>query len=129
MSWMDESQFLKLWYEKTQNPYFVWSAYKFFRNSNRPVPKWVLHYLDDSANDLLKGVEPLDALDFTQSDSKSILNEFYVSVEHVHIVTEYVDLLEKLEANTARQQLADKYQKSIAVIEQILVDAVQPKEK
>jgi len=126
---MDESQFLKLWYEKTQNPYFVWSAYKFFRNSNRPVPKWVLHYLDDSANDLLKGVEPLDALDFTQSDSKSILNEFYVSVEHVHIVTEYVDLLEKLEANTARQQLADKYQKSIAVIEQILVDAVQPKEK
>ena len=123
---MDESHFLELWYEKTQNPYFVWSAYRFFRNTNRPVPKWVLHYLDDSANDLLQGIEPLAALDFKQENGNDILDKFYQSIEHVYIVTEYAELIENESATKAKEVLAEKYQKSLPAIEKILLDAVQP---
>jgi len=126
MSWMDESHFLELWYEKTQNPYFVWSAYRFFRNTNRPVPKWVLQYLDDSANDLLQGVNPLTALDFHQEGASNILNKFYQSIEHVYIVTEYAEITENEPAAIAKKMLSEKYQKSLAEIEQILMDAVKP---
>ena len=126
MSWMDESHFLKLWYEKTQNPYFVWSAYRFFRLTNRPVPKWVLHYLDDSANALLQGVEPLTALDFKQPGGNDILQKFYQSIEHVYIVTEYAELIETESPNKAKELLADKYHKSLPAINKILLDAVQP---
>lgn len=127
MSWMDESHFLELWYEKTQNPYFVWSAYKFFRNTNRPVPKWVLSYLDRSANDLLQGKDPLASLDFEkQGEAKSILKSFYKSIEHVHIITEYAELIESDSTSDTVDQLAKKYQKPREDIEQILKDAVQP---
>jgi len=126
MSWMDESHFLEMWYEKTQNPYFVWSAYKFFRASNRPVPKWVLKYLDAGASQLLSGMEPMNALEFAPASHKNILSEFYTSVEHVHIVTEYVELIETSNAITAKQLLANKYRKDVNAIEQILLDAVQP---
>ena len=126
MSWMDESHFLKLWYEKTQNPYFVWSAYRFFRITNRPVPKWVLHYLDDSANDLLQGVEPLSALDFKQQGGNDILKKFYQSIEHVYIVTEYAEMIETESVAKAKEILAEKYQKSLPAIDKILLDAVQP---
>ena len=126
MSWMDESHFLKLWYEKTQNPYFVWSAYRFFRVTNRPVPKWVLHYLDNSANDLLQGVEPLKALDFKQPDGNDSLANFYRSIEHVYIVTEYAELIESESPSKSKEILASKYQKSLPAIDKILLDAVQP---
>lgn len=126
MSWMDESHFLELWYEKTQNPYFVWSAYKFFRNTNRPVPKWVLSYLDRSANQLLLGKDPLGSLDFDEEgQDKNILNNFYRSIEHVHIITEYAELLENHSADAALQILIEKYNKPQIEIEQILQDAVQ----
>ena len=127
MSWMDESHFLELWYEKTQNPYFVWSAYKFFRNTNRPVPKWVLSYLDRSANDLLLGKDPMASLDFEKKgDSTNILKSFYKSIEHVHIITEYAELIESSPSTDTVKKLADKYHKSPEDIEQILKDAVQP---
>ena len=127
MSWMDESHFLELWYEKTQNPYFAWSAYKFFRNTNRPVPKWVLSYLDKSAHDLLLGKDPLGSLDFSkQGQDKNILNSFYKSIEHVHIITEYAELIESQPSTDAIQLLTEKYQKSRSAIENILEDAVQP---
>lgn len=126
MSWMDESHFLELWYEKTQNPYFVWSAYKFFRNTNRPVPKWVLSYLDKSANDLLQGKDPLASLDFEkQGEAKSILKSFYNSIEHVHIITEYAELIESQSSSETVKKLADKYQKPQEDIEHILMDAVR----
>jgi len=127
MSWMDESHFLELWYEKTQNPYFAWSAYKFFRNTNRPVPKWVLSYLDRSANDLLQGKDPLASLDFEkQGDAKNILKSFYNSIEHVHIITEYAELVESHSSTDTVKALAGKYQRSPEDIEKILIDAVQP---
>lgn len=127
MSWMDESHFLELWYEKTQNPYFVWSAYKFFRNTNRPVPKWVLSYLDRSANDLLLGKDPMTSLDFEKKgNSTNILKSFYKSIEHVHIITEYAELIESSPSTDTVKKLADKYHKSPEDIEQILKDAVQP---
>lgn len=127
MSWMDESHFLELWYEKTQNPYFAWSAYKFFRNTNRPVPKWVLSYLDKSAHDLLLGKDPLGSLDFNkQGQDKNILNSFYKSIEHVHIITEYAELIESQPSSDAIHLLTEKYQKPRSAIEKILEDAVQP---
>ena len=128
MSWMDESRFLELWYEKTQNPYFAWSAYKFFRNTNRPVPKWVLSYLDDSAHELLLGKDPLSSLDFEKEGQNNILKNFYRSIEHVHIITEYAELLETNSVTDSVQKLSDKYQKPISSIEKILKDAVQPSE-
>ena len=127
MSWMDESHFLELWYEKTQNPYFAWSAYKFFRNTNRPVPKWVLSYLDKSANDLLLGKDPLASLDFEkQGEAISILKSFYKSIEHVHIITEYAELIESNTPSDVLDMLSRKYQKPLSDIEKILKDAVQP---
>ena len=127
MSWMDESHFLELWYEKTQNPYFAWSAYKFFRNTNRPVPKWVLAYLDDSASNLLSGKDPLASLDFEkQGEAKNILKSFYISIEHVHIITEYAELVESNSTADTIEKIAEKYDKSYEDIEQILKDAVQP---
>jgi len=127
MSWMDESRFLELWYEKTQNPYFAWSAYKFFRNTNRPVPKWVLSYLDKSANNLLQGKDPLASLDFElKGESTNILQRFYQSIEHVHIITEYAELIESHSSSESLNKLAEKYQKPHAAIEQILIDSVQP---
>lgn len=127
MSWMDESHFLELWYKKTQNPYFVWSAYKFFRNTNRPVPKWVLSYLDKSASQLLLGKDPLSSLSFEDSGSdQNILNSFYSSIEHVHIITEYAELIETHSSIDAIETLVKKYNKSQKDIEKILKDAVQP---
>ena len=127
MSWMDESHFLELWYKKTQNPYFVWSAYRFFRNTNRPVPRWVLSYLDKSANELLLGKDPLSSLSFEDNGKdKHILDSFYKSIEHVHIITEYAELIESQSASEAVQVLVKKYNKSQDTIEKILKDAVQP---
>lgn len=126
MSWMDESHFLELWYEKTQNPYFAWSAYKFFRNTNRPVPKWVLSYLDQSANGILQGKDPLASLDFEKQGQDNILKSFYRSIEHVHIITEYAEMIESQPVSEAIKQLSDKYQKPLTDIEKILKDAVQP---
>lgn len=127
MSWMDESHFLELWYEKTQNPYFAWSAYKFFRNTNRPVPKWVLSYLDRSASNLLQGKDPMASLDFEkQGEAQKILKSFYKSIEHVHIITEYAELIESGSSSDTINRLAEKYHKPAEAIEQILKDAVQP---
>jgi len=124
MSWIDESQFLKLWYEKTRNPYFVWSAYKFFRYTNRPVPKWVLYYFDNSANELMQGAEPLEALDFIGEDENSMLKRFLRSIEQMHIINEYAELIESETKVKAREILAEKYETSITAIENILVDAI-----
>jgi len=127
MSWMDESHFLELWYEKTQNPYFAWSAYKFFRNTNRPVPKWVLNYLDKSASELLLGKDPLTSLDFEQQGkAENILKSFYKSIEHVHIITEYAELLETRSSPDTIKLLSEKYRKPESDIEKILEDAVKP---
>lgn len=127
MSWMDESYFLERWYEKTRNPYFVWSAYRFFRNTNRPVPKWVLSYLDKSANELLLGKDPLSSLNFEKNDKdENILKSFYKSIEHVHIITEYAERIESQNASDAVQSLVKKYKKTPDEIAQILQDAVQP---
>ena len=124
MSWIDESQFLQLWYEKTGNPYFVWSAYKFFRNTNRPVPKWVLYYFDDSAEDLIKGLEPMKALNFVGEDGGSMLKRFRRSIEQMHIINEYAELIESNPKIKAMESLAEKYGTSISEIETILVDAI-----
>ena len=129
MSWTDESQFLKMWYEKTQNPYFVWSAYIFFRKTNRPVPKWVLYYFDNSASNLLEGVKPLDALDFSRTDGNNMLNGFMNSIEHVHIINEYAELIETTSNTKAKEILAMKFGKDMSSIDEILVDAVQPEGK
>jgi len=129
MSWADESQFLKMWYEKTQNPYFVWSAFIFFRKTNRPVPKWVLYYFDNCAGSLLHGVKPLDALDFTKEDGSNMLNGFMESIEHVHIINEYAELIETTSDTKAKEMLATKFDKDISLIDEILIDAVQPEEK
>lgn len=129
MSWTDESQFLKMWYEKTQNPYFVWSAYIFFRKTNRPVPKWVLYYFDNSASNLLDGIKPLDALDFTGDDGDNMLNGFMESIAHVHIISEYAELIETTSNAKAKQMLATKFGKDLSSIDEILIDAVQPEEK
>ena len=128
MSWIDESQFLKLWYEKTRNPYFVWSAYKFFRNTNRPVPKWVLYYFDNSANELMQGAEPLEALDFISEDGNSMLKRFLHSIEQMHIINEYAELIESETKVKAKEILAEKYETSVTAIENILVDAI-PREE
>lgn len=128
MSWIDESQFLKIWYKKTQNPYFVWSAYKFFRNTNRPVPRWVLYYFDNSANNLLRGAEPLDALSFVNQDGSNMRKRFLQSIEQVHIVNEYAELIESETNIKAKEILAEKYHKSFSTIETILVDAI-PREE
>ncbi len=126
MSWIDESQFLKLWYEKTQNPYFVWSAYMFFRKSNRPVPKWVLFYFDDSADRILQGKQPLEALEFQGGSGNSMLEDFFTSIEHVHIINEYAELLETRTKSQAQKILATKFGKDVSSIEHILRHAVQP---
>ncbi len=125
MSWTDESQYLKLWYEKTQNPYFVWSAYKFFRNTNRPVPKWVLYYFDNSANSLLRGADPLSALNFTEEDGGSMLTRFFQSIEQMHIINEYAELIESGAKTKAKEILSEKYEKSMSAIEVILQDAIR----
>lgn len=124
MSWIDESQFLKLWYEKTRNPYFVWSAYKFFRNTNRPVPRWVLYYFDSTANELMQGAEPLEALDFVGEDGSSMLKRFLHSIEQMHIINEYAELIESETKTKAKELLAAKYETTIATIDNILVDAI-----
>jgi len=127
MSWMDESRFLEFWYEKTRNPYFAWSAYKFFRNTNRPVPKWVLSYLDKGAGELLGGKDPMASLDFEEKGEYSnILQSFYHSIEHVHIITEFAELIESHSSIDTVKKLSVKYNKSLSTIEQILKDAVQP---
>ena len=125
MSWIDESQFLKMWFEKTQNPYFVWSAYSFFRKTNRPVPKWVLYYFDNSASNLLEGVKPADALNFTGEGGNSMLTAFFNSIEHVHIINEYAELTETESSSKAKEMLSKKYNKDLSSIEEILKDAVQ----
>jgi hypothetical protein len=124
MSWTDESQYLMLWYEKTQNPYFVWSAYKFFRNTNRPVPKWVLHYFDSSANRLLQSADPLRALNFTGDEGGSMLTRFLQSIEQMHIINEYAELIESGTNIKAKEILAEKYQMSMSAIEVILREAI-----
>ena len=128
MSWIDESQYLKLWYEKTGNPYFVWSAYKFFRNTNRPVPKWVLYYFDDSANALLQGGEPLEALDFVEEDGKTMLKRFLSSIEQMHIINEYAELIESESKTKALEILAEKYETTTDAIDGMLVDAIPHEE-
>jgi hypothetical protein len=128
MSWIDESQYLKLWYEKTGNPYFVWSAYKFFRYTNRPVPKWVLYYFDNTAKELMQGTEPLEALDFLEEDGSNMLKRFLRSIEQMHIINEYAELIESETNVKARELLAEKYETTIATIDNILVDAI-PREE
>ena len=125
MSWIDESQFLKMWFEKTQNPYFVWSAYVFFRKTNRPVPKWVLFYLDNSASNLLEGVKPVDALNFAGEGANSMLTDFLKSIEHVHIINEYAELIETESSIKAKNIVAKKYGKDLSSIDEILIDAVE----
>ena len=124
MSWIDESQYLKLWYEKTRNPYFVWSAFKFFRNTNRPVPKWVLFYFDDSAENLLKGIEPMKAMNFLGDDEGTMLKRFKRSIEQMHIINEYAELIESNQKTKAIEMLAEKYGTSTTEIDSILVDAL-----
>ncbi len=41
-------------YQETGNPLFAWDAYALCRKRNKPVPAWVLCYLDDIAKRLLQ---------------------------------------------------------------------------
>ena len=53
-------------FEKTGNAFHAWDAYRWARRHDRPVPDWVMDYLD-GCSEALKDAEPRNAKDVARA--------------------------------------------------------------
>jgi hypothetical protein len=56
----------RILFEKTENAFHAWEAYRWARRNKQPVPDWVMAYLDDSAK-ALEEAKPSNAKQVAQA--------------------------------------------------------------